>query len=83
MSQQNRDTVSADVQGVDVPEVHVLRATQRAFSAFQPPAERVQQLLIRELALDGGLRLRSEQPLATLRFKYAFDGCKCALCGSV
>jgi hypothetical protein len=60
----------------------VLRATQRAFRAFQPPAESAQQLLVRELALDGGLRLRSEQPLATLRFKYAFDGCECAPCGS-
>lgn len=66
------------VQGVDVADVHVLRAAGGAFDAYRPATSDPQAELVRQLALDGGVRPQGTSACITLRFKYAFDGCGCA-----
>ena len=59
-------------------EVQVLQAADRVFKEYRPPAQSASERLVRELALDGALRPPSKGKHTTLRFKYAFEGCKCA-----
>jgi hypothetical protein len=65
------------IQGGDAPEVLALEAARGVFEEYKPPQQSAAQRLVRELALDGGLRPRGSGQHTTLRFKYAFDGCKC------
>jgi hypothetical protein len=56
--------------------LEVVKAIRKSFAQFQPRRQTSQELLIRELALDGGLRPGSQLGnYQTLRFKYAIEGC--------
>lgn len=69
------------LQAIDTVDDMAVRAVMKAFMCFQPPPETTAQLLLREIALDGGRipsRLLDQPQPMPLRFKYALDGCKCA-----
>ena len=66
-----------------MPEHHVLQGVKKVFDRYQPRDLRNSdalgghvQLLVRELALDGGLRVDSGGHHATMRVRYSFDNCR-------
>lgn len=67
------------LQAVDVLDEVVRRAVVRATDLWQPKKRSYSELLLRELAIDGGRKPKSlpaEQ--LPVRLKYALDGTRCA-----
>eukprot|EP00892_Ulva_mutabilis_P005715 jgi/Ulvmu1/3515/UM162_0022.1 len=64
---------------VETVDELAVKAVAKVFQTFQPRPETSAELLLRELALDGGRippRLHDKPQPTALRFKYALDGCK-------
>lgn len=66
------------MQAIDTVDDLVRRTVVRATTLWQPRKRSPQQLLLREIAIDGG-RKPGHLPAdhLTLRLKYALDGSRC------